>query len=128
VDGGDEVHVVHLEADVVDPRPDDPPVIVLPRGVLQDILRSEALSDPVQRVQHARRIPERIARRPGPDQRETFVPFSFREGVREPKDLEAGMTCPGIVTNATAFGAFVDVGYSRPTQRLFPGSTGRWGQ
>ena len=48
--------------------------------------------------------------KPGRDPREAFVPFSFREGVRELKDLEPGMTCPGIVTNVTNFGAFVDVG------------------
>jgi len=48
--------------------------------------------------------------KPGRDPRETFVPFSFREEIREPKDLVAGMTCPGIVTNVTNFGAFVDIG------------------
>jgi uncharacterized protein len=48
--------------------------------------------------------------KPGRDPRETFVPFSFREGVNELSDLVAGMVCPGIVTNVTNFGAFVDVG------------------
>ena len=48
--------------------------------------------------------------KPGRDPRETFVPFSFREGVHEVKDLEPGMVCPGIVTNVTNFGAFVDLG------------------
>ena len=48
--------------------------------------------------------------KPGRDPRETFVPFSFREEIRELKDLVAGMTCPGIVTNVTNFGAFVDIG------------------
>ncbi|MFN7989445.1 MAG: Tex family protein [Thermoanaerobaculia bacterium] len=48
--------------------------------------------------------------KPGRDPREGFVPFSFREGVHEVKDLEPGMVCPGIVTNVTNFGAFVDVG------------------
>ncbi len=48
--------------------------------------------------------------RPGRDPREGFVPFSFRDGIRELKDLEAGMICPGIVTNVTNFGAFVDIG------------------
>ena len=48
--------------------------------------------------------------KPGRDPRETFVPFSFREGIRELKDLEVGMICPGIVTNVTNFGAFVDIG------------------
>ena len=49
-------------------------------------------------------------RRPGRDPRQQFEAFSFTEGVDKIQDLEAGMTLPGIVTNVTAFGAFVDVG------------------
>jgi uncharacterized protein len=48
--------------------------------------------------------------RPGRDPRETFEVFSFEEGVHEIKDLKVGMVLPGIVTNVTNFGAFVDVG------------------
>ncbi|GHA79053.1 Tex family protein [Pontibacter akesuensis] len=48
--------------------------------------------------------------KPGRDPRETFEAFSFTEGVNEMKDLRAGMKLPGIVTNITAFGAFVDIG------------------
>jgi uncharacterized protein len=48
--------------------------------------------------------------RPGRDPREGFVPFSFREDVRKLEDLRPGMVCPGIVSNVTNFGAFVDVG------------------
>jgi uncharacterized protein len=48
--------------------------------------------------------------KPGRDPREGFVPFSFREGVNAVADLQPGMVCPGIVTNVTNFGAFVDVG------------------
>ncbi|MHB1044796.1 MAG: Tex family protein [Thermoanaerobaculia bacterium] len=48
--------------------------------------------------------------KPGRDPRETFVPFAFREGVNAVADLVPGMICPGIVTNVTNFGAFVDVG------------------
>jgi uncharacterized protein len=48
--------------------------------------------------------------RPGRDPREQFEVFSFAEGVNEMKDLRPGMTVPGIVTNVTKFGAFVDVG------------------
>jgi uncharacterized protein len=48
--------------------------------------------------------------KPGRDPREQFEVFSFAEGVTEMKDLVPGMTLPGIVTNVTAFGAFVDVG------------------
>jgi uncharacterized protein len=48
--------------------------------------------------------------KPGRDPRATFTPFAFREDVRALEDLKPGMTCPGIVTNVTNFGAFVDVG------------------
>jgi len=48
--------------------------------------------------------------KPGRDPREKFEAFAFREGVHEISDLKEGMRLPGIVTNVTAFGAFVDVG------------------
>ncbi len=48
--------------------------------------------------------------KPGRDPRAKFESFAFMEGVNELKDLEAGMTLPGIVTNVTNFGAFVDIG------------------
>ncbi|KAB2836061.1 S1 RNA-binding domain-containing protein, partial [bacterium] len=48
--------------------------------------------------------------KPGRDPRETFVPFSYRDDIHEVKDLKPGMICPGIVTNVTNFGAFVDIG------------------
>jgi len=48
--------------------------------------------------------------KPGRDPRQKFETFSFTEGVNQPTDLKPGMKLPGIVTNVTAFGAFVDVG------------------
>ena len=48
--------------------------------------------------------------KPGRDPRKQFEAFSFTEGVNEIKDLQVGMELPGIVTNITAFGAFVDIG------------------
>jgi uncharacterized protein len=48
--------------------------------------------------------------KPGRDPRQKFETFSFTEGVNKPEDLKVGMKLPGIVTNVTAFGAFVDVG------------------
>ncbi|WP_200979595.1 Tex family protein [Echinicola sp. 20G] len=48
--------------------------------------------------------------KPGRDPRETFEVFSFQEGVNEMKDLKTGMKLPGIITNITNFGAFVDIG------------------
>jgi len=48
--------------------------------------------------------------KPGRDPRESFEVFNFQEGVNEISDLKAGMKLPGIVTNITKFGAFVDIG------------------
>lgn len=48
--------------------------------------------------------------KPGRDPREAFLVFSYREDIQELKDLKIGMQCPGIVTNVTNFGAFVDIG------------------
>jgi len=48
--------------------------------------------------------------KPGRDPRAAFVAFSFAEGVRTLADLKVGMRLPGVVTNVTKFGAFVDVG------------------
>ncbi|MEO1448833.1 MAG: Tex family protein [Bacteroidota bacterium] len=48
--------------------------------------------------------------KPGRDPREQFEMFSFAEGINEMSDLREGMVLPGIVTNITDFGAFVDIG------------------
>ena len=48
--------------------------------------------------------------KPGRDPRSEFEFFSFAESVHTPEDLQPGMRLPGIVTNVTAFGAFVDIG------------------
>jgi uncharacterized protein len=48
--------------------------------------------------------------KPGRDPRAKFESFSFSEGVNNLEDLESGARLPGIVTNVTAFGAFVDIG------------------
>jgi uncharacterized protein len=48
--------------------------------------------------------------KPGRDPREQFEAFSFTDGVNEISDLRIGMKLPGIVTNITNFGAFVDIG------------------
>lgn len=75
--------------------------------------------------------------KPGRDPRPEFKTFSFREDIHEIKDLKKDMICPGVVTNVTNFGAFVDVGVrqdglvhiseishdfvSDPRQKLSPG-------
>jgi uncharacterized protein len=51
--------------------------------------------------------------RPGRDPRDSFEPFSFAPGIEKLSDVKAGMKLPGIVTNVTAFGAFVDIGTHR---------------
>jgi uncharacterized protein len=48
--------------------------------------------------------------KPGLDPREQFEAFSFTDEVNAIADLRIGMKLPGIVTNITAFGAFVDIG------------------
>ena len=48
--------------------------------------------------------------KPGRDPREKFEIFSFAEGINRIEDLKVGMNLPGIVTNITNFGAFVDIG------------------
>ncbi|MEA1899681.1 MAG: Tex family protein [Thermodesulfobacteriota bacterium] len=48
--------------------------------------------------------------KPGRDPREKFETFSFADGIEKIEDLRPGMKLPGIVTNITAFGAFVDIG------------------
>jgi transcriptional accessory protein Tex/SPT6 len=48
--------------------------------------------------------------KPGRDPRTQREEFHFAEGIEKVEDLVAGMKLPGIVTNLTAFGAFVDVG------------------
>ncbi len=48
--------------------------------------------------------------KPGRDPREDFTTFQYRDDIHEMKDLKPNMTCPGIVTNVTNFGAFVDIG------------------
>ena len=48
--------------------------------------------------------------KPGLDPRQAAQEFSFADDIREIDDLKPGMELPGIVTNITAFGAFVDIG------------------
>ena len=48
--------------------------------------------------------------KPGRDPREAAQEFSFADDIRDLEDLKPGMELPGLVTNLTAFGAFVDIG------------------
>jgi uncharacterized protein len=59
-----------------------------------------------------RDIMEELAK-PGRDPRGEYQSFRFDERIHGIDDVEEGMTLPGIVTNVTAFGAFVDIGAHR---------------
>lgn len=48
--------------------------------------------------------------KPGRDPRQQFEQLQFRDGINSIEDLEEGMVLPGIITNVTNFGAFVDIG------------------
>lgn len=48
--------------------------------------------------------------RPGRDPRQAFEQFEFKEGLHSINDVQEEMICPGIITNVTNFGAFVDIG------------------
>ena len=48
--------------------------------------------------------------KPGRDPRKTFEPPKFRDDVTKIEDVKEGMKLEGVVTNVTAFGAFVDIG------------------
>jgi uncharacterized protein len=54
-------------------------------------------------------IMEALAK-PGLDPRSKIKIFEFAKGITKPEHLEIGMRVPGIVTNITRFGAFVDIG------------------
>jgi uncharacterized protein len=48
--------------------------------------------------------------KPGLDPRSRIKVFEFAKGITKPEHLEPGMRIPGIITNITRFGAFVDIG------------------
>ncbi|MDD2557295.1 MAG: Tex family protein [Desulfuromonas sp.] len=48
--------------------------------------------------------------KPGRDPRAQFEVFAFAEGIEKIGDLHAGLSLPGIITNVTNFGAFIDIG------------------
>ena len=85
---------------------------------VDDLIRETALRE---RIQLERYITDNVGlptlhgilhelAKPGRDPREQFEAFAFAEGVTTIGDLKPGMQLPGIVTNVTRFGAFVDIG------------------
>src|SRR5712691_12546796 len=85
---------------------------------VRDLIRDDALR---HRIQPQRYITDAVGLptvtdileelgKPGRDPRQRFEVFRFSEGVSTLEDVQPGMKLPGIVTNVTAFGAFVDIG------------------
>lgn len=85
---------------------------------VKDLMRDESLR---KRIDKQKYVTDKVGlptlndilqelAKPGRDPREKFEAFSFAEGINKVEDVKAGMKLPGIVTNVTAFGAFVDVG------------------
>ena len=83
-----------------------------------DLIRDEALR---QKIELKKYVSDRVGIptlkdimdelvKPGRDPRATYETFRFDDAVKTMDDLKAGMKLPGIVTNVTAFGAFVDIG------------------
>ncbi len=85
---------------------------------VHELLRDKAKRD---RIQPQKYVSEEVGlptlkdilaelSKPGRDPRQQFEAFSFAEGVEKMEDLQPGLKLPGVVTNVTAFGAFVDIG------------------
>ena len=86
-----------------------------------DVANLVGRSDLVRRLDLARYVDERRGEptlrdilaeleKPGRDPRDAFAEVGFRDDVTEFEHLKEGMVLAGVVTNVTAFGAFVDVG------------------
>jgi len=85
---------------------------------IQDLMRNEVLRKKIDLKKYVtdtvglptlKDIVAELAK-PGRDPREKFETFSFAEGVEKIEDVVPGMKLPGVVTNVTAFGAFIDIG------------------
>ena len=87
-------------------------------GTVSDLIRDEARR---KSIALDRYVTERIGlptlqdiigelAKPGRDPRRQFEPLLFTEGIEKIGDLAPGMKLPGVVTNITTFGAFVDIG------------------
>jgi uncharacterized protein len=74
-------------------------------ALVRDAAELDAELGPLTRADVAKALAEA-----GRDPRPPHAPFAFREDVRSIDQLKPGMECPGVVTNVTSFGVFVDVG------------------
>jgi len=82
---------------------------LIQNGALRKKIRLAQYADDKTGLPTLNDIMEELAK-PGRDPRQQFELFSFDERVNTLEDLEEGMLLPGIVTNITDFGAFVDIG------------------
>ncbi|MBT8350681.1 MAG: helix-hairpin-helix domain-containing protein, partial [Deltaproteobacteria bacterium] len=87
-------------------------------ATVADIIKNSAMRDQIDVAKYVtesvgiptlKDILDELAK-PGRDPRDRFEEFSFADGIEKIEDLKSGMKIPGIVTNITAFGAFVDIG------------------
>jgi len=85
---------------------------------VKDLIEDEALCQKIDLSAYVtekvgmptlRDIMDELAK-PGRDPRKQFESLGFTEGIEEIGDVRPGMKLPGVVTNVTAFGAFVDIG------------------
>lgn len=76
---------------------------------LQDQIQWEAYADAETGLPTLMDIRAELAK-PGLDPRQSIRVFEFAEGIFRMEDLQVGMVLPGIVSNVTKFGAFVDIG------------------
>ncbi len=85
---------------------------------VEDLMRDEGLR---RKIDLSRYVSENVGMptltdilselsKPGRDPRRQFEAFAFADGVEKIEDVQPGMKLPGVVTNVTAFGAFVDIG------------------
>jgi uncharacterized protein len=85
---------------------------------LEDLIKKQELRKQINKKQY---ISETVGEftindilkeleKPGRDPREQIEEFNFDAGIKSIEDLKPGMKVPGIVTNITNFGAFVDIG------------------
>ncbi|HKJ42651.1 MAG TPA: Tex family protein [Sunxiuqinia sp.] len=85
---------------------------------IADLMKSEELQKQIELKKYQtdsiglptlKDIQKELAK-PGRDPRKNIKVFEFADGIYKVEDVQAGMVLPGIVTNITKFGAFVDVG------------------
>ncbi len=86
----------------------DIPALISNAGIQEKIKLADYVDDKVG-LPTLKDIIEELAK-PGRDPREKISVFEFKKSVKTIDDLQIGMILPGIVTNITNFGAFVDIG------------------